>query len=300
MTSKKNHQLHSMTGFGKADTNLTGYKVNWEIRTLNSRNIDINIKLDSQLRPFELTLRKIIQEGLVRGKVDISLALEPMGSKKENTSVEKAFEKRLETMMVMLGKHLGEKGDLSMDMAWQLLLKEDLWHASEEGLLWQDEDLVLLQKSLEAAIAQTMDFRRAEGDQIHTFLDEELGCIEGAIPEVEQKLVERSKLLRKGLERYMQEVKDLDSNRFEQEVLYYLDKWDVTEELVRLSAHCAYFRTTMDGGKITGKKLQFITQEIGREINTLGSKASFAPIQHLVVNMKENLEKIKEQLANVL
>lgn len=300
MTSKKNHQLHSMTGFGKADTNLTGYKVNWEIRTLNSRNIDINIKLDSQLRPFELTLRKIIQEGLVRGKVDISLALEPMGSKKENTSVEKAFEKRLETMMVMLGKHLGKKGDLSMDMAWQLLLKEDLWHASEEGLLWQDEDLVLLQKSLEAAIAQTMDFRRAEGDQIHTFLDEELGCIEGAIPEVEQKLVERSKLLRKGLERYMQEVKDLDSNRFEQEVLYYLDKWDVTEELVRLSAHCAYFRTTMDGGKITGKKLQFIAQEIGREINTLGSKASFAPIQHLVVNMKENLEKIKEQLANVL
>jgi uncharacterized protein (TIGR00255 family) len=300
MTSKKNHQLHSMTGFGKANINLTGFKANWEIRTLNSRNIDINIKLDSQLRPFELTLRKIIQEGLHRGKVDVSLALEPIGSKKENASVEEAFDKRLETMMAMLGKHLGKKGDLSTDMAWQLLLKEDLWNASEEGMVWQDEDVVLLQKSLEEAIAQTMEFRRAEGEQIHAFLDQELGCIEGAIPEVEQQLAERSQLLREGLERHMQEINDLDANRFEQEVLYYLDKWDVTEELVRLSAHCAYFRTTMDGGKTTGKKLQFITQEIGREINTLGSKASFAPIQHLVVNMKENLEKIKEQLANVL
>ena len=300
MTSKKNHQLHSMTGFGKADTNLTGFKANWEIRTLNSRNIDINIKLDNQLRPFELTLRKIIQEGLIRGKVDVGLALESTGSKKENTSIEEAFETRLENMMALLGKHLGKQSDLSKDMAWQLLLKEDLWHTSEEGVLWQDEDIVLLQKSLEEAIAQTMEFRRAEGEQIHAFLDQELECIERAIPEVEQQLAERNQLLREGIERHMQEVKDLDANRFEQEVLYYLDKWDVTEELVRLSAHCAYFRTTMDGGKITGKKLQFITQEIGREINTLGSKASFAPIQHLVVNMKENLEKIKEQLANVL
>ena len=300
MTSKKNHQLHSMTGFGKANINLTGFKANWEIRTLNSRNIDINIKLDNQLRPFELTLRKIIQEGLIRGKVDVGLALEPTGSKKENTSIEEAFETRLENMMALLGKHLGKQSDLSKDMAWQLLLKEDLWHASEEGVLWQDEDIVLLQKSLEEAIAQTMEFRRAEGEQIHAFLDQELDCIERAIPEVEQQLAERNQLLREGIERHMQEVKDLDANRFEQEVLYYLDKWDVTEELVRLSAHCAYFRTTMDGGKITGKKLQFITQEIGREINTLGSKASFAPIQHLVVNMKENLEKIKEQLANVL
>lgn len=300
MTSKKNHQLHSMTGFGKTDINLTGFKANWEIRTLNSRNIDINVKLDSQLRPFELTLRKIIQEGLLRGKVDVSLALEPIGSKMENASVEEAFDKRLETMMAMLGKHLGREGDLSTDMAWQLLLKEDLWNASEEGMVWQDEDVVLLQKSLEEAIAQTMEFRRAEGEQIHAFLDQELGCIEAAIPEVEQKLTQRSQLLREGLERHMQEIKDLDANRFEQEILYYLDKWDVTEELVRLSAHCAYFRTTMGGGKITGKKLQFITQEMGREINTLGSKASFAPIQHLVVDMKENLEKIKEQLANVL
>ena len=300
MTSKKNHQLHSMTGFGKADTNLTGCTANWEIRTLNSRNIDINIKLDNELRPFELTLRKIIKEGLIRGKVDISLSLEPMGNKKENASVDEAFEKRLDAMRDLLVKHLGKKGDLSTDMAWQLLLKEDLWHTSEEGVLWQDEDIILLQKSLEKAIAQTMGFRRAEGEQIHAFLDEGLGFIEGAIPEIEQRLDERSQRLRDGLERHMQEVKDLDANRFEQEVLYYLDKWDVTEEIVRLSAHCAYFRTTMDGGKITGKKLQFITQEIGREINTLGSKASFAPIQHLVVNMKENLEKIKEQLANVL
>ena len=209
MTSKKNHQLHSMTGFGKANINLTGFKANWEIRTLNSRNIDINIKLDSQLRPFELTLRKIIQEGLHRGKVDVSLALEPIGSKKENASVEEAFDKRLETMMAMLGKHLGKKGDLSTDMAWQLLLKEDLWNASEEGMVWQDEDVVLLQKSLEEAIAQTMEFRRAEGEQIHAFLDQELGCIEGAIPEVEQQLTERSQLLREGLERHMQEINDL-------------------------------------------------------------------------------------------
>lgn len=300
MTSKKNHQLHSMTGFGKADIDLTGYKVSWEIRALNSRNIDINIKLDSPLRPFELTLRKIIQEGLVRGKVDVSLSLEPVESKKENTSVEEAVDKRLETMMALLKKHLRKKEDLSTDMVWQLLLKEDLWNTSEEVTLWQDEDIILLQKSLGEAIAQTMEFRRAEGEQIHTFLDQELGCIEGAIPEVEQQLSERNQLLREGLEHHTQEIKDLDANRFEQEVLYYLDKWDVTEELVRLSAHCAYFRTTMDGGKITGKKLQFITQEIGREINTLGSKASFAPIQHIVVNMKENLEKIKEQLANVL
>ena len=171
-------------------------------------------------------------------------------------------------------------------MAWQLLLKEDLWHATEDGMLWQDEDVVLLQKSLKAAIDQTMEFRRAEGEQIHAFLDQELGCIEGAIPEVEQQLTQRSQLLREGLERHMQEVKELDANRFEQGFI--LDKWDVTE------ARVAFFTLRLfsnDHGwrKNYRKKLQFITQEIGREINTLGSKASFAhstPSGHY----KENLE----------
>ena len=300
MTSKKNHQLHSMTGFGKAQVTLNGCRVDCEIRTLNSRNTDINVKLDQKLKSYELILRKKCQEGLLRGKIDLSISMEPIGNEKGGLQVTEAFEKRLHIMQNLLNKNFDSQEEVSTQMAWQLLLKEDLWNVAEQNVVWDEEDIEKLQKCLDDAIGQTMDFRQTEGRQIHIFLDQELTHIEQSIPKVKKLLAARGEQLREGLERHMQEIKDLDSHRFEQEILYYLDKWDVTEELVRLAAHCTYFRTTMNAGVATGKKLQFITQEIGREINTLGAKASFAPIQHLVVNMKENLEKIKEQIANVL
>lgn len=282
----------SMTGFGKSVLQLPSKKITIEIKSLNSKNLDLNVRTPSLYREKELGIRKLIATKLVRGKIDFNLYLEITGeetSSQINKTVTKQYMKQLKEVV---------DGN-PMDLLQMAIRMPDAVTTERDDI---DEDEW---KSIENAIKGTLDkiadYRAAEGKALEDDLKLRINNISGLLEEVIKMDPERIESVRERLHKGVAELKEkYDENRFEQELVYYIEKFDITEEKVRLQNHLEYFIKSINSNDSNGKKLGFIGQEMGREINTIGSKSNYAPMQKLVVQMKDELEKVKEQLLNVL
>ncbi|TLP75891.1 YicC/YloC family endoribonuclease [Maribacter sp. ACAM166] len=284
--------IQSMTGFGKYVIQLPNKKITVELKSLNSKSIDLNARMPSSYREKELELRKIIANSLQRGKVDFSLYVELTGD--ETTS--QVNEVAVKQYMAQL-KSIATGDDLKLlEMA---LRFPDAMKTAKEDI--DETEYEAIKQALQGALVEINEFRSEEGGVLeHDFLAR-IASLQHLLDTVIEIDPERQGTIRERLEKAVQDLKaDVDANRFEQELIYYLEKYDITEEKVRLANHLDFFSKTMKSDDSNGKKLGFISQEIGREINTIGSKANYAPMQQLVVQMKDELEKIKEQMLNVL
>lgn len=285
--------IQSMTGYGKFVLELPLKTIRVEIRALNSKSIDLNLRMPSDYRSKELELRKIIGAALGRGKVDVSLNVEKSNS-----------EKAAKINLAVVQNYIQQLKDIAPTDSVLELLKmavkmPDAFGAEKEEIDAEEWSQILnaVAKALEGLKA----YRSDEGQVLLTDFTARIKTIESLLKNVGKMDSERVVNMRKRLGKGVAEFKDgLDQNRFEQELIYYIEKLDITEEKVRLQNHLNYFIKTLNSVDSNGKKLGFISQEIGREINTIGSKANFAPMQKQVVQMKDELEKIKEQLLNVL
>ena len=284
--------IQSMTGFGKHVVQLPTKKITVEIKSLNSKSIDLNARMPSAYREKELELRKLIANALQRGKVDFNLYVEITGdeaSGQVNESVVKQYMKQL--------KSIADGEDIQLlEMALRL---PDAMRTDRDDI--DEEEYTAILKALDGALEEINIFRSEEGNVLEKDFLERIEVLKELLDKVMEMDPERQSNIRERLEKAVQDIKvELDENRFEQELIYYLEKYDITEEKVRLANHLDYFEKTLKSNDSNGKKLGFISQEIGREINTIGSKANYAPMQQLVVQMKDELEKIKEQMLNVL
>lgn len=281
-----------MTGFGKSVVTLPGKKITIEIKSLNSKGVDLNVRIPSSLREKELSMRNHVAKTLKRGKIDLSVYVESTGGERSaqlNTPVIEAYMAQLKSIAD------GENVDL-LQMA--LRLPESI---QTERETIDETTASAIMSGLEEAIGTLQDFRLTEGQALAQDFEQRIQTIGQLMETVKTKDQERIPSVRARLLKALEDLaQTVDQNRFEQELVYYLEKYDITEEIVRLSNHLKYFITTMNSDESNGKKLGFITQEMGREINTIGSKANDASLQQLVVQMKDELEKIKEQVLNVL
>jgi len=284
--------IQSMTGFGKHVIQLPAKKITIELKSLNSKSLDLNARMPSAYREKELELRKLIAHELTRGKVDFGLYIEYTGeetSAQINEGVVRQYMKQLESIA------RGEEVQL-MEMALRL---PDALKTDKDDI--DDAEYAAILEALKEAISEIQNFRTQEGQILEKDFVDRIGILESLLEKVRSMDPERQAIIRERLEKAVIDLKaEVDANRFEQELIYYLEKYDITEEKVRLANHLDYFSKTLDSKDSNGKKLGFICQEIGREINTIGSKANYAPMQQLVVQMKDELEKIKEQMLNVL
>jgi uncharacterized protein (TIGR00255 family) len=284
--------IQSMTGFGKHVVQLPSKKITVELKSLNSKSLDLNARMPSAYREKELELRKVIASSLVRGKIDFGLYVENTGdetSAQVNEAVVRQYMKQLETIA---------KGDdfKLLEMALRL---PDAMKTEREDI--DEEEYQTIKEALKQALLEINKFRSEEGLVLENDFIQRIKKMESLLNEVVQMDPDRQSTIRERLEKAVADVKaEVDENRFEQELIYYLEKYDITEEKVRLANHLDYFSKTLKSDDSNGKKLGFISQEIGREINTIGSKANYAPMQQLVVQMKDELEKVKEQMLNVL
>lgn len=278
--------IQSMTGYGKgeSETNLKKFKV--EIKTLNSKGLDISIKYPNFYREKELTWRKKIREKLERGKIDVFINYE---SEQSKTDINHKWLKSVMKELQSLSLDTISSSDLLM-MALKIPEPSSNYEAPNED--WEAIESALI-KSIDAVKA----FRLKEGESLNKDLYENISKIEKNLTRISPFENERIGLLKKKIIGRLGDI-EIDKDRFEQEMIYYLEKLDINEEKVRLSLHISHFKKSMKEGD--GKKLGFISQEIGREINTLGSKSNHAEMQKIVIEMKEGLEKIKEQLLNIL
>ncbi len=284
--------IYSMTGFGKSVVTLPGKKITIEIKSLNSKGVDLNVRIPSSLREKELSMRNHVAKTLKRGKIDLSVYVESTGGERSaqlNTPVIEAYMAQLKSIAD------GENVDL-LQMA--LRLPESI---QTERETIDETTASAIMSGLEEAVGTLQDFRLTEGQALALDFEQRIQTIGQLMETVKTKDQERIPSVRARLLKALEDLaQTVDQNRFEQELVYYLEKYDITEETVRLSNHLKYFITTMNSDESNGKKLGFITQEMGREINTIGSKANDASLQQLVVQMKDELEKIKEQVLNVL
>jgi uncharacterized protein (TIGR00255 family) len=284
--------IQSMTGFGKYVVQLPSKKITIEIKSLNSKSLDLNARIPSTYREKELDLRKIIASSLERGKVDFGLYMESTGDETSsviNEVVVKSYMKQL--------RAIAEGDDVKLlEMAVRL---PDALKTERDDIDEMEYEAIL--EALKNALKEINIFRSEEGHVLEKDFLERIATLNRLLDEVKAMDTDRLSMVRDRLEKAVADLKtDLDSNRFEQELIYYLEKYDITEEKVRLANHLDYFASALKSDDSNGKKLGFISQEIGREINTIGSKANYAPMQQLVVQMKDELEKIKEQMLNVL
>lgn len=271
---------------------LPSKKITIELKSLNSKNLDINARMPTTYRDKELVLRKTIADSLTRGKVDFGLYVEMTGdetSSKVNQNIVRAYMKQL--------KGIADGDDLRlMEMALRL---PDALKTDRDDI--DEEEYKTIQETLKKALEEINKFRTEEGKVLENDFLDRISSIKNLLKQVIEIDTERLGTIRERLEKAVADLRtDVDANRFEQELIYYLEKYDITEEKVRLANHLDYFLETIGSKDSNGKKLGFISQEIGREINTIGSKANYAPMQQLVVQMKDELEKIKEQMLNVL
>ena len=282
-----------MTGYAKVPCTLGTKKLNIEIKTLNSKQLDLIVKLPALLRSRELEVRAQLS-ALERGKVEC-LVSEESGS--DSASLNSDL---LAARYTLLRQAAGQLGTPVPPLDC-LVTMPDLWNSSSDNEL-TDEEWNTFSAALQQAIAQTDTFRSHEGEVMERDFHRHVDLIEEMLHKIPTYESERIDTAKERIRRWMAEaeVKEVDENRFEQELIYYLEKLDITEEKVRLQKHIDYFRQTMAEEATCGKKLGFVAQEMGREINTTGSKANHVEIQRLVVVMKDELEKIKEQLGNVL
>jgi len=284
--------IQSMTGFGKHVIQLPSKKITVELKSLNSKSLDLNARMPSTYREKELEMRKTIASSLVRGKIDFNLYVEITGDEttsKVNEGTVRQYMKQLRT--------IADGDDVRLlEMALRL---PDTLKTERDDL--DPEEYRTIQKALATALSEINTFRSEEGSVLEKDFLARLQNLSTLLEQVVEMDPDRISGIRERLEKAVADLKtEVDANRFEQELIYYLEKYDITEEKVRLANHLEYFKTTLQSEDSNGKKLGFISQEIGREINTIGSKANYAPMQQLVVQMKDELEKIKEQMLNVL
>ncbi len=284
--------IQSMTGYGKAVTQLPQKKVTVEIKTLNSKNLDLNVRVPSVYREKELQVRSKLSKQLQRGKVDFFIFLEVTGD--ETTTV---INKEVVNNYIDQLRNIAETSpENTLEIA--MRLPDALKTERQE---FDKTEWVEIEKTIDLAIIEVKKFRADEGAVLANDFNNRITNIQKLSEDVVILDKERMVLVRERIEKAVADLKqNVDENRFEQELLYYLEKLDITEEKVRLKNHLDYFLQELSGNESNGKKLAFISQEIGREINTMGSKSNFSPMQKVVVQMKDELEKIKEQLLNVL
>ena len=283
-----------MTGYAKVPCTLGERRLNIEIKTLNSKQLDLIVKLPSVLRSRELEVRALLGQ-LQRGKVECIVSEETLATGATlNAELLTARYRLLQEVATTLGSRQD-------DLLGSLVTMGDLWNSSSDAEL-SDAEWDTFAQALQEAIRLTDAFRSHEGAVLEQDFHLHVNLIEQMLREIPAYETERIDTAKERIRRMMADaaVKEVDENRFEQELIYYLEKLDITEEKVRLQKHIDYFRQTMADEEVCGKKLGFVAQEMGREINTTGSKANHVEIQRLVVVMKDELEKIKEQLGNVL
>ena len=291
--------LTSMTGYGRATRTFGDNSVTIEVRALNSKMTDIRFKMPSQYKEKEIELRRILTEQAERGKIDVSINIRSLTGDEEfalNHELFKSYYRELKGLTTELGMP-------QADMLSAILRLPNIVGAEGEGIA--DEEWEATQATLADALEDFKKFRLTEGGAMEKDLRERVTLIlklmTDVLPYEKERIVKLRLRMKQNLEEFLSK-ENVDKNRYEQEVLFYLEKIDITEEKVRLEQHCRYFVETLDDKKNTskGRTLNFISQEIGREVNTLGSKAYSSEIQHIVVKMKDELEKIKELIANLV
>lgn len=290
--------IHSMTGYGKAICQLPNKKINIEIKSLNSKQLDLNMRMPSLYREKEIELRNEVALRLVRGKVDLSFYVESATSDKVTQINRQVIEGYYHQLMpIAEGLNLTAGTDLL-----RIIMSLPETVKTEQAEL-DEQEWAAIKVAVNQALDQLQMFRQQEGDSLNREISMRIDNIFNYSQQVEPLEKERIEKIRTRLHENLAELAgkySLDENRFEQELIFYLEKLDITEEKVRLANHISYFLETMAEAEPSGKKLGFIIQEIGREINTMGSKANDAALQRIVIQMKDELEKIKEQILNVL
>lgn len=287
-----------MTGYGKAECLLPDKKLTIEIKSLNSKQMDTNTRLPSLYKEKELEIRQLISSELERGKVECSFYYE-LSEDAASGTINEAVVKSYYDQLYRISGELGLKA--SLELLSTVMRMPDTIRTEKPEL--EDREWTLVKEALMKALEHVNGFRSQEGEAADVDLRLRVVSISDKLNRIEQYEEERIRLIRErignNLLAYLKKD-DVDENRFEQELIFYIEKLDISEEKVRLSNHCKYFLETLEDQGQAGKKLGFISQEMGREINTLGSKANHAEIQRLVVEMKDELERIKEQILNVL
>ncbi|WP_028376968.1 YicC/YloC family endoribonuclease [Leeuwenhoekiella sp. MAR_2009_132] len=285
--------IKSMTGFGKSVTQLPTKKITIEIKSLNSKSQDLNARIPSFYREKELELRNLVAKKLERGKIDFSLYVELNGEETStsiNADVVKQYIKQLQAV---------SPGADEVELLKMAVRLPDALKTERDEIDAEEYKTILA--GLETALNAIDSYRLDEGKVLKEDFDLRISNISAYLEEVKTLDPERMQGVRERLIKAVSDLKtEVDENRFEQELTYYLEKYDITEEKVRLNNHLEYFQKSLKSADSNGKKLAFISQEMGREINTIGSKSNYAPMQQVVVRMKDELEKIKEQLLNVL
>jgi uncharacterized protein (TIGR00255 family) len=286
-----------MTGFGKSVCEIAGKKITIEIRSLNSKQLDLNLRIPPLIKDKELEIRNEVAQKVERGKIDLGFYVESTGEMQTVTINRQLAESYYRELRSLSGELKEEHSDyLSM-----IIRMPDIFKSERQEL--SDEDWKELRSGFSGALNELNRFRIREGNSLEKEVESRVQNILRLLESIAERDPERMKNIRERLRKNVSELmgkEKFDESRFEQELLYYIEKLDITEEKVRLKTHCDFFISVMKEESSGGRKLGFISQEIGREINTIGSKANDAAVQKLVVNMKDELEKIKEQLNNIL
>ena len=293
----------SMTGFGSGELILNNSHFNFYIKSLNSKNLDISLKVPSSIRILEFDIRRLISKKLMRGKVELLITqdYDSQESYIQNSDLFKSEVSKIEEMR----KSLIEEKIISENFS------NNFWTGSAKHLqifnraqnnsskLNANSKKKILQKVKEI-VEELSQFRSKEGSVLEKDLLHNINSIYSSLERINKRAIKRKNQIRTKLQNKILALKEVDKERFEQEIIYYIEKYDINEELIRLDSHLNLFQKNINSNKPVGKKLGFISQEIGREINTIGSKANDFNIQKIVISMKENLEKVKEQILNVL
>lgn len=290
--------LLSMTGYGKSSCTYKNKKINIEIKSLNSKNLDLSVRIPQLYKEKETALRSLINQKLQRGKIEVLAYTESQENDKDiqiNPVVFDSYFKQL--------SKISETYNINnVEMLFQSVLRLPEILKTEHPEI-DEEEYTFFVNTFNEAIENLNEFRKQEGAIMSNDISERVDKIHNLIPEIEKYEQERIETVKERINKNLQQAvkeENIDRNRFEQELIYYLEKYDITEEKVRLQNHCDYFIETIKEKESSGKKLGFISQEIGREINTLGSKSNHSEMQKIVVLMKDELEKIKEQTLNIL
>ena len=298
--------IHSMTGYGKQELNLNNFNFTIELKSLNSKQVDINIKMSSKYRDKEIELRRLISEKLQRGKIELSIWREKTefsSGFKLNTKLIKDYYVQIDDLKKDLD-NLGfskKDDDSSYSNIIQTLVQmPDVFVKEEENI--DENNWRQILNSILKTIDNLQKYRKEEGKKLELDIKNRVNNLYKLLKQIDPLSKRRIEKIKSNLNDNLTKLnlKNIDEARFEQELIYYLEKQDITEEQVRLNAHLSYFLDSMKTKLPVGKKLAFIAQEIGREINTIGSKSSDSEMQKIVVQMKDELEKIKEQLLNIL
>jgi len=290
--------LLSMTGYGKTICELENKKVICEVKSLNSKQLDLNMRFPGIYREKELSVRNMLSERLIRGKVELSLYIENIGNNSRNV-LNKTLVINYFNQIAEVNSELGISSN--SEILQSVLRFPDVLETKREEI--NIEEWKEINKHIIMAVESLIAFRKQEGQALENDILKRVNNISELLLQIsefeDERLTKVKNRIRNGLNE-LAKPEDIDKNRFEQELIYYIEKFDITEEKVRLANHCNYFIETVQEDSAIGKKLGFVSQEIGREVNTIGSKANNTDIQRIVIKMKDELEKIKEQLLNVL